>query len=363
MALTALKNNAYDFSFIERSIMIDELINVDVLTSTASPLSDEWIYVYTNHADIRKINIVSGVCEKVISFKFQRFPTNALFHLYISADEDYLAVTCLFQGDYKTKSCCEGAIINLQSGFEVLKLNAGDYHMQENPFPVCFIKHQGKTAVMHATDWNRLDITDLETGLIITERDIEKMPEENNDSVFSEWAGVLKPSPNQERVATIGWVWHPFGCAYSFNLKRWLAGEKWEADSSIHRRSYAGWDGFWDSSFLWIDDKRLCIWGVPSKDDYSLSESNVAIFDAETEDELLRFSGPTKDVLFYDEFLFSGIEKEGNNNLGVSIWNIENGDLLHQEFGLKVDLYLTLSKELVKFEGQGKISLTKWQTY
>ena len=126
--------------------MIDELINVDVLTSTASPLSDEWIYVYTNHADIRKINIVSGVCEKVISFKFQRFPTNALFHLYISADEDYLAVTCLFQGDYKTKSCCEGAIINLQSGFEVLKLNAGDYHMQENPFPVCFIKHQGKTA-------------------------------------------------------------------------------------------------------------------------------------------------------------------------------------------------------------------------
>lgn len=363
MALTALKNNFYDFSFIERSIIIDELIDVNVLTSIASPLSDEWIYVYTNQADIRKINIVSGVCEIIVTFQPQRFPANATFHLYISADEKYLAITCLFQGNYENKSICEGSIIYLQSGLEVLNLNAGDYHMQENPFPVCFVKHQGKNAVVHATDWNRLDITDLETGEIITDRDFEKMPEQNDDAVFSEWAGILKPSPNQERIATIGWVWHPFGCAYSFNLKRWLAGEKWEADSSIHRRSYVGWDGFWDASFLWIDDNRLCVWGVPDDNKYNLSENNIAIFDAETEDELFRFSGPTKDVLFYDGFLFSGIENDAKKNVGLSIWNIENGDLLHQEFGLNMDLYLPLSKEFVKFDEQGKISLIKWHAY
>jgi len=88
---------------------------------------------------------------------------------------------------------------------------------------------------------------------------------------------------------------------------------------------------------------------------------DVAIYDAESEEELFRFSGPTKDIFFYDDFLFSGIEKNGENNLGLSIWNIENGDLLHQEFGLKVDLYLPLSKELITFDNDGLITLTRSQ--
>ncbi len=324
-----------------------------VLSQIEDPSRPGFFYVLTSLLKVVSINVSTGEGDLKFTLSKEIYPIEASFHLAICPRGRYLSVTRIHDPGQSAKGTNMGAIFDLRSGAEVLTLDAGDYHMEQALFPVCFVINEGKTLVVHATDWNRIDITDLAAQECLTKRDLEKSPgnEDDSDYLFREWAGQLIPSPSNTRLASNGWVWHPFGCIYSFDLKRWIDGNLWETDASEHMRSYAGWDGWWDSKFLWIDDRRLCIWGAALEEEHD--KYSATIFDADTEEELITIHGPTNDILFFDEFLFSGIHEKGGDKHGLSIYDINDGSILFRNEDIRVDLYVYATKEIVSFHENG----------
>ena len=85
--------------------------------------------------------------------------------------------------------------------------------------------------MIHQTQWNRLDITDLTTGQILTERviRIEKIGvDENNFTLFDKenyedfFHGLIHVSPNSKKFLSNGWCWHPFGLIECYGVEQFL---------------------------------------------------------------------------------------------------------------------------------------------
>lgn len=57
-----------------------------------------------------------------------------------------------------------GAVIDLDSRTTTMKLARGNYHTEHCRFPLAFFKADDRQLLIHATDWNRLDISDPATG-------------------------------------------------------------------------------------------------------------------------------------------------------------------------------------------------------
>ncbi|WP_444944991.1 hypothetical protein ACJJIK_10410 [Microbulbifer sp. ZKSA006] len=357
------KTGIEKFKFEEQQLYTPQLEETRILASTNCPEDSQSIFILTDKSELIRININTSESNIIANLLNLDLPLSAEFHLYCNDSARYFAVTWRQCRSYEQAAICKGTVIDAENGNNILTLSAGDYHTEQTPLPVCFLKHQNKTLLVHATDWNRLDITDLETGEIITQRDLDEDLEEcdeDDDWVFKEWSGVLKPSPNQTRLATIGWIWHPVGVALSYDLKAWLNGSLWETDKSPNMRSYAIWDYFWDSPFFWIDEQKLCIWGAGDGESTDEPANKAAIFDAESEELLLSISGPTDDIFFCDTYLFSGLHNKEQKPIGLTIWSLEDGALLCKKEGIFADLYIPEERALIAFGEQGKITINRW---
>jgi hypothetical protein len=198
-----------------------------------------------------------------------------------------------------------------------------------------------------------LDVSDPRTGECLTQRDFTLIKEDEDfydDSVFSEWYGELAISPSQQKIASIGWVWHPLGVAFSWSAKSWLEENVWEADNGKSKRSYCIWDYFWYSPFFWYDDNTLCIWGSSDYQKGSdLPIDSVVLYNAETEQAVREFAGPTLDVFYYDHYLFSGLPEKN----GISIWDLEEGALLHRQPGISPRAYHPGTREFIEIDETG----------
>jgi hypothetical protein len=346
--------------FERRSIDIGGLNGRKVISSKADAIGN--IFAFLADATLVYVSTKLNEITPITDLNAYGFPLSSLFEIHCSKDCKFVALTCTYRGDDQLRPVSRCVVIALDNSREIMHLSNGDYHTELTPFPFCFVTKDGKNLIIHATNWNRLDITDLETGQLLTERDYAEKPDlsDHEDFVFTEWPGKLLPSPGQERVATIGWVWHPIGHAYSFDLKRWLEGNKWEPDASIHQKSYAIWDYFWDSPFVWLDERRLCIWGV---DENSMEPTDSAtIFDAETAEQLFSFNGPTQDIFFYDEYLFSGIKCLDEYQKGLSVWDINTGELVHTQLEFAFDGYSHAKREFYLLGADDVLTLIRWRT-
>lgn len=345
------------FSFSAREFVLHDIVGRRILASVASKNTHQ-LFIFLDNGELVELNCDTGQLKTLPNIPADLVIREGAIQLKISDDNRYCAVTsCVYRIDgYEDSNT--GVVLDLTSGHMLKRLDADDHHMALAPFPVAFFNYQTKTCLIFASEWNKLDIMDLPTGEVLSSRDFEQMPEENDDDdiPFTEWSGALVVSPDNRRVASVGWVWHPIGVAYSFDAKEWIEKNQWEPDQGKSKRSYAIWDYFWDSPLTWIDEKRLCIWGV--QPDYPKAPPNcAAIFDADTEEQLLLFTGPTIDFFEYDEYLFSGTP----DSKGLSIWSVDDGSLLYIQNEMEIDLYLRSSKEFVSFEKDGRVVFTKWK--
>lgn len=62
------------------------------------------------------------------------------------------------------------AVINLESG-EVQCFSREEYHSNVASYSIGFLQREGRVLLLHQTQWNRLDLTDLATGTCLTKRD------------------------------------------------------------------------------------------------------------------------------------------------------------------------------------------------
>jgi hypothetical protein len=186
-----------------------------------------------------------------------------------------------------------GRVVDLQrGGATTMMLDSGDYRTNIVPFSFVFARHDDRTVVVHRTEWNRLDVSDAETGRLLTDRTHEQMPDKERPPHYLDYfRGRLHLSPDGRWLADDGWVWAPVGLPCSWSLERWLDGNVWESEdgpswSRLCQRAYR-----WDSPMCFVGDTLLAISGI-GYDDIAMLDG-VEIYSVVSEDQVGVFAGPT----------------------------------------------------------------------
>jgi hypothetical protein len=134
-------------------------------------------------------------------------------------------------------------------------LTRGDYGVGTCQFPIAFYSKDNQTFLIHGTDWNRLDITFLETDELLTERLVDY---DTDSNYFDYFHSSLLISPDAKHFTSNGWHWHPYGQIYCFSIERFLR-EFELSNKSVDVSEEDYYDLDWDRPLCWIDNQTLAI--------------------------------------------------------------------------------------------------------
>ena len=208
-----------------------------------------------------------------------------------------------------------GAVFDLENARQTMNLDRGDYQPETQPFPLAFFAGDGRDLVVHATDWNRLEISDPRTGELLTPRDAMNY-EDKSPHYLDYFHGALCVSPDSQWIANDGWVWHPLGVVCAWNLRNWLS-NAYESEDGESKRELILRDYFWNGPMCWIDDRRIAIEGIGMDDEKIIR--GATIFDAQSGQQLAQFAGPSGPY-FSDGARFFSVEDDG-----LHLWDVEIG--------------------------------------
>ena len=211
-------------------------------------------------------------------------------------------------------------IVDLDTGAVVRELVRDGYHSEHCDQSLAFLAHGGRTLLVHAPDWNRLDIIDPRTGEVLTARGPTSYTrgEERPAHYLDYFHARIAVSPGERAIADAGWVWHPIGIVSAWRLDRWLDGNVWESEDGPSRRALTFSGYHWNGPMCWFDDDRLAVWGW-GEDDPLVPAARV--FDAGTGRELRWFAGPRGELAFDGRVLVS----LGDDTDGACAWDVEAG--------------------------------------
>jgi hypothetical protein len=134
--------------------------------------------------------------------------TRAPRALHVSPDGRYAAVVAVHGSS--------GVVIDVERTTITMRLDRGDHHVHACRFSCAFFRSGGRTLLVHATDANRLEVSDPATGELLTERGppppwtgYGTAPPHHLDYFH----GALLVSPDGEWIADDGWAWHPYAAS------------------------------------------------------------------------------------------------------------------------------------------------------
>lgn len=144
--------------------------------------------------------------------------------LHVSPDGRFAAVV-LDHGRH-------GEVFDLSTGTVTLTLDGGGYRPDTVRFSAAFAEHRGRTVLVHRTGWNRLDVSDPQTGQLLTVREFEaaRTGSSRPPHDLDFFHGALTVSPDGRHVADDGWVWAPSGVVTAWSLSRWLDENPYESE-------------------------------------------------------------------------------------------------------------------------------------
>lgn len=270
----------------------------------------------------------------------------------VSRKHDYLAIF----GASNRLAC----VIDLASGVITARIDRGEYRPENSHFPITFFESSGRSLLVAATDWNRLDIIDPNNGLVLTNRGPTsyQQGEQRPSHYLDYFHAQLLVSPNQDWIVDNGWAWHPWGSVESWNLTNWLHRNPWESESGSTRKTLAGRAYYWDGPLCWVDDATVAVWGWGSDAEWLLPA--VVLFDVRLGHQLRWFAGPQArsprawppkklaPSLFFDQYLFSVHDEHG-----TGVWDIDSGERLLLEPSLMPIHYHSGSHEFLSRSNDG----------
>lgn len=191
-------------------------------------------------------NIFLFDCQTKISSLFAELSFNPYqLNLQIHSFENYVCIT--------QKNGLEGMVIDLANPSFQKKIERIDYHADNCLFPIAFYKKENHTFLIHGTEWNRLDITCLETDELLTSRIVDY---ETNSNYFDYFHSSLLISPDAKHFTSNGWVWSPYDIITVYSIEKFLK----EFEMSHTAINFEPVDGYnWDRPLCWIDNTTLGI--------------------------------------------------------------------------------------------------------
>ncbi len=239
-----------------------------------------------------------------------------------------------------------------------MRLQRGDYDpTRYSVFSVAFVERKGRTLLVHATDWNRLDVSDPEAGMCLTARGptVATDPEARPPHYLDYFHAGLHPSPGGRWIAEDGWYWHPLGRLRLWSLADWLEHNVWESEDGPSIRGLTNREYFWDTPIAWIDANRLAFWG--EGDDAESMRAVVRIYDTRRGEEVARIEGPEIEPalawppgsartgwLTYDGLLFAVSPTQG-----TGAWTL-GGERLHFEASFAPRRFHPVRKEFLSWD-------------
>lgn len=221
-----------------------------------------------------------------------------------------------------------GFVIDLDRFEITMLLDGGDYHEETVPFSACFMQVNGRTVLVHRTQWNRLDLSDPRSGRLLTERDTTYHEEgERPPHHLDYFHGELRPSPAGTRLFDAGWIWQPVGVPRIFDVAPWLSSNVWESEDGPSER----WLNFredWNFPACWLDDNCIALGGMGDWDDDEFETAaappGVRIVDVRREslvpDRKLSMSTEPHELFTDGRLLFATHENS------TSAWSLETGE-------------------------------------
>ena len=158
------------------------------------------------------------------------------------------------------------AVVNIADR-HVLKLTREDYHCDVSSYSIGFIEHNGRVLLIHQTQWNRLDITDLGTEELLTEREIifretgemetnnwGTSPKMESKNYIDYFHSLLHISPDNKHFLSNGWIWQPSDNIMCFETEQFL---KEYEPCGEHIKYYRGYT--WDRPCTFVGNDTLVI--------------------------------------------------------------------------------------------------------
>jgi hypothetical protein len=268
----------------------------------------------------------------------------ARYRLHASAGGEFAVIAA----DYRQ----HGVVIELKHGRVTMELDRGTYHVEETPFPVAFLQIDSQLLLAHATDWNRVDLSDPGTGLMLTPRQFDnaeagQLPEHPLDYFY----GALYPSPDGSLIVSDGWVWAPVGVTRVWDARRWRHVYAYEPEDGGSAQTVRAVDYYWDKPMCWLDGRRIALSGIGPDD--QLMIPGVEIYNVEAEALVTRFAGPAGQLYCDRDRLYSA------SPAGLQIWDISTGEHTGTVPGFEPARYHHGSAELAAIDGS---DLVRWPT-
>ena len=146
-----------------------------------------------------------------------------------------------------------GVVLNLENFQFNKKLQRGNYQVEHCTFPIAFFSAENSTYLIHGTDWNRLDITHLESDKLITERVVDY---ETHSNYFDYFHSSLSVSPDSKYFTSNGWHWGPCDVITAYSIEEFLT----RFELAHIALNYGPVDGYnWDRPMGWIDNRTVVI--------------------------------------------------------------------------------------------------------
>jgi predicted NAD-dependent protein-ADP-ribosyltransferase YbiA (DUF1768 family) len=237
-----------------------------------------------------------------------------------------------------------GKVFRLSDGHETMQLDRGDYHVGHCRYSIAFIHHHNRTLLVHATDWNRLDVSDPQNGELLTDRGPTSYQKQGvrPDHYLDYFHCDLQVSPDGKWISDNGWVWHPLGYVRVWSIDRWLEQNVWESEDGPSVRDGEGRVYFWDGPLCWLDHRTIAVWGY-GNDEESMLDAAV-IWDVESGDRSKWIAGP-KGEFFFDQHLVSS-----DLNQGTTVWSVESGDCILKDHNVVLSYHHRRSRTFLSVD-------------
>ena len=246
----------------KKQVIIDS--KAKLLAMVYSNTRNELAYALTDDCSVLKVDLKTGNIGQVASFPMENLNFDKPILLELSSADRFLVVANTY-GQY-------GYVYDLGKEEVVLTLDRKDYKIENSHFLVNFFRYKDMEYLVHATDWNHIDVFDFAKLENSTQRDTNVY---KGEAYLDYFYGKGFLSPSQQFLLSSGWVWGAASVLRFIDLEDWLS-KTINRPEHNHPADFGIMSYYWDRALTWVDDDTVVYLFDPREegmDDEELKEA------------------------------------------------------------------------------------------